>query len=71
MKARRLDQKSVATAFPKLMESTQSDLIVLFVKEGSGVVVHQKDTAWVLGLFSDFIPSLFVDYHGTVELTQR
>tara|TARA_R110000824_G_scaffold45101_2_gene130674 strand:- start:266 stop:481 length:216 start_codon:yes stop_codon:yes gene_type:complete len=69
MKTRRLNQKSLATAFPKLMESTQNDLIVLFAEEGSGVVVHQNDTTWVLGSFAEFVPSLFVDYHGTVELS--
>ena len=54
--------------FPKLMSSISNDLIVLFSREGEGVVIRASNT-WRTGDWSDnFAADNFEDFNGSVTL---
>lgn len=55
--------------FPKLMIAPSTGIIVLFIKEGEGVVVKSTNPNIGLGLYSDsWRTDEFDNYHGTLVL---
>ena len=72
MKTKRTDLSEVfEKPFPKLMKSRTSGVIVLMQCSGRGTVVHGVSTKGrpVGSIVNNWTMSSFIDYKGSVELT--
>lgn len=47
------DTTSCGWSYPYLRQSVSSDMIVLFIDDQKGTVVHKGDGVWNLGLYRD------------------
>jgi len=59
------------TPFPKLMISTETNLIVLMVTQGKGTVVGNPTKENQLGSFSTDWIKVFVDFTGSICLQNK
>lgn len=58
--------------YPVLMHSvTHPNLVVLFYDRTKGTVVHASSPARVGRYATDWLPEKFVEFHGTISLSNK
>jgi|LakMenEpi03Aug12_release.lakeMendotaPanAssembly.Ray.scaffolds.fasta_scaffold2979083_2 hypothetical protein len=65
------NNKKTVIPYPKLMISNKG-MIVLFVSNRCGTVLHKGDGATALGSYSkDFVMEIFTDFDGKVIISSE